>query len=454
MVLLLGLVGAAFYYRATVAAERRLQKAMAEADRLDPGWRLDDILRNQPAIPDEDNGALRRMTVERLLPAGLGSLFSSVASIRPQVQLSANLIASLRTKLQESPSAVEAARRLSQEKEGHIPITLGRNRYSTVLPPLMSSLDVARLLSLDATLLAQDQELDKAVDSCRAILGTGRTVGEGPYLMATLVRVSIALITQRSLERILAQGVTTEGDLADVQHFLEEEAGRPFLLNALRGERAGVDLMFEGLERAEIKVTDVVPLLPDWSHLVAYVPAGLYCPLLCGSIKDNRAACLECFTRMIEIAKLPPRERTRRTQELSRSIDAQPWLARQFLWIILAGHWQQVEAEVTILRTSVVALAAERYRLVHGRWPDTLEALVPQYLSQVPDDPFVDGPLRLRRLDDGLVVYSVGPDGIDNGGNIGTGGRTRGTDLGFRLWDVKERRQPAAEAESEKSKTN
>jgi len=261
MVLLLGLVGAAFYYRATVAAERRLQKAMAEADRLDPGWRLDDILRNQPAIPDEDNGALRRMTVERLLPAGLGSLFSSVASIRPQVQLSANLIASLRTKLQESSSAVEAARRLSQEKEGHIPITLGRNRYSTVLPPLMSSLDVARLLSLDATLLAQDQELDKAVDSCRAILGTGRTVGEGPYLMATLVRVSIALITQRSLERILAQGVTTEGDLADVQHFLEEEAGRPFLLNALRGERAGVDLMFEGLERAEIKVTDVVPLL-------------------------------------------------------------------------------------------------------------------------------------------------------------------------------------------------
>jgi len=79
---------------------------------------------------------------------------------------------------------------------------------------------------------------------------------------------------------------------------------------------------------------------------------------------------------------------------------------------------------------------------------------VPQYLSQVPDDPFVDGPLRLRRLDDGLVVYSVGPDGIDNGGNIGTSGRTRGTDLGFRLWDVKQRRQPATEAESEKNKTN
>ena len=52
-------------------------------------------------------------------------------------------------------------------------------------------------------------------------------------------------------------------------------------------------------------------------------------------------------------------------------------------------------------------------------------------------------PLRLKKTGDGLVIYSVGRDKIDNDGNIN---RERpsdpGTDLGFRLWDVSGRRQP------------
>ena len=39
-------------------------------------------------------------------------------------------------------------------------------------------------------------------------------------------------------------------------------------------------------------------------------------------------------------------------------------------------------------------------------------------------------------------MYSVGLDGQDNGGNIGKIPNTPGTDLGFRLWDVKHRGQP------------
>jgi hypothetical protein len=97
------------------------------------------------------------------------------------------------------------------------------------------------------------------------------------------------------------------------------------------------------------------------------------------------------------------------------------------------------------LRCAAVALALERYRRDHGNWPKSLEVLTPAPLTQVPADPFDGKPLRLRRLDDGAVVYSIGPDGEDNGGRLDLPQQgAAGTDLGFRLWDVGQRRQAAS----------
>src|SRR5204863_6765029 len=94
--------------------------------------------------------------------------------------------------------------------------------------------------------------------------------------------------------------------------------------------------------------------------------------------------------------------------------------------------------------TATVAVAAERYRRAKKAWPETIDALVQAgYLKQVPRDPFDGAPLRLKRQPDSLIVYSVGPDGKDDGGKIDRQHPTEpGTDLGFQLWDVAKRRQP------------
>ncbi len=93
-------------------------------------------------------------------------------------------------------------------------------------------------------------------------------------------------------------------------------------------------------------------------------------------------------------------------------------------------------------RTAAVALAVERYSLANHSWPDALAALVPKYLAQIPKDPFDGKPLRFVTFDQGVVVYSVGPDGVDNHGNITANPMTPGTDIGFRLWNPQQRRQP------------
>jgi hypothetical protein len=98
----------------------------------------------------------------------------------------------------------------------------------------------------------------------------------------------------------------------------------------------------------------------------------------------------------------------------------------------------------------VAALAAERFRRDFGRWPTTLDELVPKYVIAVPRDPHDLQPLRLARRPDGIVIYSVGQDEIDDGGAIESDGAAKATDIGFRLWDVEQRRQPPLPAKTKR----
>jgi len=67
-------------------------------------------------------------------------------------------------------------------------------------------------------------------------------------------------------------------------------------------------------------------------------------------------------------------------------------------------------------KSAYTAIAVERYRLEHGKLPDTLKDLVPEYISSVPHDPFNGDPLMYRKREAGFVVYSVGTNLKDDSG--------------------------------------
>src|SRR5439155_18733809 len=107
------------------------------------------------------------------------------------------------------------------------------------------------------------------------------------------------------------------------------------------------------------------------------------------------------------------------------------------------GRWEDCLPTQAKLGCAAVALAAERFRLAQNRWPESVDGLVAmRFLGAVVTDPYDGRPLRLKRAADGLVVYSVGPVGADDGGIIdGKRPAAPGTDVGFRLWDPRRRRQ-------------
>jgi hypothetical protein len=68
------------------------------------------------------------------------------------------------------------------------------------------------------------------------------------------------------------------------------------------------------------------------------------------------------------------------------------------------------------LQLLIAEAAVRRYRLTMGNLPDDLAMLVPEYLTEVPADPFSEGPLVYRRMGDEYLLYSVWINGRDDGG--------------------------------------
>jgi hypothetical protein len=71
----------------------------------------------------------------------------------------------------------------------------------------------------------------------------------------------------------------------------------------------------------------------------------------------------------------------------------------------------------TLVNEAFIACGLERYRLAHGQYPKTLEALVPQFAEKLPHDIVGGQPLKYHRTADGqFVLYSVGWNETDDGG--------------------------------------
>jgi hypothetical protein len=460
------LVPVGLYLYVAIAAERTWRAAVEETERSDPRWRLTDVEADRAAVPREHNAAVLVLRARPLVPgrwpawdipapgatpeqeADRAALEASFHDLPPQQQLSAAQLAALRAEMKKAAAAVAIARQLKDDPEGRYPITYSADWIGTLLPHAEKARTITQVLHWDALLQAQEGDADGALDSCRAILNAGRSIGDEPVLVSQLVRMALRAIAVNRVQRALAQGEPTDAALRQLQKLLEKEAPEPLLLTATRGERAGVDQFLDAIQTRKTQTTarDLLKLTGVGARN-ATEPPGLLENLALYSnaaVTSQRASLLRYMNRVVEIAKLPPEQQDQHFQELEETRKGQPLLVRVLTPALLkvADASRRTTAQ---LWCAVVALAAERYRRDCGRWPGGIGALVQAgYLRAVPADPYDGKPLRWRRLDDGVVVYSIGPHGKDHGGKMDFHNiMAEGTNLGFRLWDATRRRQPA-----------
>jgi hypothetical protein len=71
----------------------------------------------------------------------------------------------------------------------------------------------------------------------------------------------------------------------------------------------------------------------------------------------------------------------------------------------------QLQASIAALQLKI---ALRLYEMKLGQLPDNLNALVPDYLPEIPKDPYDDQPFRYSKTK--KKVWAVGSDLIDHGG--------------------------------------
>jgi hypothetical protein len=430
------------FFLADYWADREIERALAELDQTDPGWRLHDLDAARTTVPDSENSARQGMTAHALLPLPWPPPTLSLPSsleFDPAAELSTEGLRCLRETLKKAEPAVIEARRLANMSVGRHALIHDLDPTATDLSHAQKMFDLADLMFYDALLRARQGDIDGAIESCRACSNAGRSLGEELILVCQLVRMNIRRIAHSGIEASLAHGSPSDGALASLQSLLERDEPEPLLLYGARGQRASSDAFFEAAQRGALTKEQIKHALTSFGM----TSNDMSLLFFAGTIRKNRLALLHAESQFVGIARLSTWKLREGFKELEPVTQNLPVIAHGLIrpWLVGADYCH-CEA-LALLRCDIAALAAERYRRDCGHWPGELADLVPKYLSKLPTDPFDGQALRYRRLGDGVLIYSVSEDRQDNGGNFQrVKRRTWGTDVGIRLWDVERRHHP------------
>jgi len=257
----------------------------------------------------------------------------------------------------------------------------------------------AQLLVLEALYSAHAGDPNAAVQCIEDGLRLANSLSRESVLIGYLVRVACISVALGGLERSLSLTIFTDAQLAELSEAVTATAGSIDLTQAMIGERC---LMIEMCRN---------PALMTGGASATGTPLRVLGRWGLDDVLDYMGKC-------VDASRLPADQRVARFAAIEKEVKdlsflhvmvkiAAPALSR------VAALDLRMRAHLDLART---ALALERYRLATGKLPEDLNALVPQYLAQVPIDPFDGRPLRYRRTDPGYLLYNVAEDGQDNGG--------------------------------------
>jgi hypothetical protein len=218
-----------------------------------------------------------------------------------------------------------------------------------------------------------------------------------------------------------------EPELAAMQKQLGEINFLPLLYRSLQAERAATCRTFETYSPAELRNLFSFGREKDrfWDRLrnptfllITVAPRGWFYQNMCTGTRLEQPL-LETFG--VPNQQVLPGKLTNFTNE-AEAASKRPYafLAAKALPNFVKAT-QTMAGNQTLANEAFIACALERYRLAHGQYPETLDALMPQFAAKLPHDLIGGQPLKYQRTADGkFLLYSIGWNEIDDGGVPGT----------------------------------
>lgn len=308
--------------------------------------------------------------------------------------------------------------------------------FATVLTDLQSLRNLTPLVRLDAMRLAAEGDLAGAWKRIYAILRTSQHVGRHGCFMESLVGASFMA---SGVEAALPCCESAKSDpkllRAALRDVIALRENAPKMSEPLKAEYLAMCNMLATLNSAQGWQNLDLHLLPTghgsgWSQVEYY--HGM---LMCEPEVSRRTFRLMWTNWLSQVDRprylrspagynnlfpLDPAAPVNRNLYSDTQIGEILPQAKVAKSILPATEFfiRAFDVRVTRLDLLELMLALQLYASEHGgSYPDTLEALLPDYLAEIPLDTFGRGdPLKYRReiAPPGFTVWSIGPDGKDD----------------------------------------
>ena len=295
--------------------------------------------------------------------------------------------------------------------------------FSVRLPHYSTFQALARFLRLSAAAKLAEGDGDGAFDDWQTGWNLARKLDDEPSLIGSLVQMSAMHIAISTMKDALNQHRWTPGQLEASQEMLAATNLIRRAIHCVSSERALLNASFE----ANIGKADM---------LAAY-GGGITSPAL-DSVSQ---VVLKLRARTRNWWRQNQLWMNRFTDEELTFWDGDAELMalrpRKFGVENLSGFWVRMDLALVVytapiysstekrflhthatVRMAGLACALERYRIANARYPERLEELVPQFIGKLPHDPCDGQPFRYRIVPEGYLLYSVGMDRKDDGGEV------------------------------------
>lgn len=434
--------------------EAELQAVLLKWDQQGP-WRWDDWLAARPHPADEDNGALVMNRMSQLKPKNLESelsqyLFTADPEYHPQRLYHSEQLRELKDRVTPCKEMLALFPEYAGKKTVVWPIAGKPSPFSYPFDGIDRSREVLNVL-LDQFIV--DVHDGKNQAACQQILNgllLTRNMDHHLTWLGHLVQISFLGRTISSIQTWLALSEPEDGLLVLLQKELAHYDDTSRWKKSLLTEAGGMDQSIRELREGKVDVNRLwggggngISWWEDqWIRIKEYfLSRGLL-------TARQHAECLElmlaCYLQADQPWSVQLKAWKVVDERLKKELTA---VNRRMSHLMLPALVKVMEAEVQMiagLRAARIVLAAERFRKVEKRWPASQVELVGRYLDAVLLDPFDDQPMRMKRVEDGLIIYSVDKNLVDDQGVVlRTEAAYSPLDVGIKLWDVKHRRQPA-----------
>ncbi len=448
------IVGGLFLWDYLNDRRSRAELAAIEAEWDQEGiWRWDEWIDARPKIPDDQNAAkvIDQMMAHkpRNLDTELSEYLFMEVQYFPNSLYHPEQLKFQRERIDRSQKAMELLPLLLNSREAYWPIPKSQEKtpLAAFLPGIQELREVSNLFRYGLEVKLHDRDTVGALVLIRASFKLADAAGPYQTLIARLVQIALVTNNCNGIQRLLAMTEPDDGALAALQDELKRYDTQEAWKKVLMVEAGVASQTFRDIQNSRIDLDAIIRLTGGdigsgwWDKVREYfAQRNIASPA-------KQAQFLRMMLRIQRVSLEPWTSQKKVWDALNHELEtarSQSKYNLAALFFPAIGKIGLSEMKMTALvRSTHVALAAERFRLKQGRWPASQTDLVPAFLPASLLDPFDDQPIRFKTLEDGLVIYSIGKDNSDDSGHVLESRQDQPKDVGVRLWNPDKRRQPA-----------